>query len=237
MNTFSLFELSQLIDHTNLKPNATTAMIEKLCEEAKNYHFKMVAINQVQSKLCANLLKGTNVNIGAAIAFPLGQTSVESKCFETKNAIENGATEIDYVINISELKNGNFNYIENEMSQIVKICREHNVVSKVIFENCYLTDDEKIALCNIAVRVRPDFVKTSTGFGPSGATIEDVKLMKKHVGNIIKVKAAGGIRDADVFKKMISAGAERIGTSSGIPIIEEIKQDLLKMHKDHIDID
>lgn len=237
MNTFSLFELSQLIDHTNLKPNATTAMIEKLCEEAKNYHFKMVAINQVQSKLCANLLKGTNVNIGAAIAFPLGQTSVESKCFETKNAIENGATEIDYVINISELKNGNFNYIENEMSQIVKICRKHNVVSKVIFENCYLTDDEKIALCNIAVRVRPDFVKTSTGFGPSGATIEDVKLMKKHVGNIIKVKAAGGIRDADVFKKMISAGAERIGTSSGIPIIEEIKQDLLKMHKDHIDID
>lgn len=237
MNTFSLFELSQLIDHTNLKPNATTAMIEKLCEEAKNYHFKMVAINQVQSKLCANLLKGTNVNIGAAIAFPLGQTSVESKCFETKNAIENGATEIDYVINISELKNGNFNYIENEMSQIVKICREHNVVSKVIFENCYLTDDEKIALCNIAVRVRPDFVKTSTGFGPSGATIEDVKLMKKHVGNIIKVKAAGGIRDADVFKKMISAGAERIGTSSGIPIIEEIKQDLVKMHKDHIDID
>lgn len=237
MNRYSLLELSQLIDHTNLKPNATTAMIEKLCEEAKNYHFKMVAINQVQSKLCANLLKGTNVNIGAAIAFPLGQTSVESKCFETKNAIENGATEIDYVINISELKNGNLNYIENEMSQIVKICRQYNVTSKVIFENCYLTDDEKIALCNIAVRVRPDFVKTSTGFGPSGATIEDVKLMKKHVGNIIKVKAAGGIRDADVFKKMISAGAERIGTSSGITIIEEIKQDLLKMHKDHIDID
>lgn len=237
MNRYSLLELSQLIDHTNLKPNATTAMIEKLCEEAKNYHFKMVAINQVQSKLCANLLKGTNVNIGAAIAFPLGQTSVESKCFETKNAIENGATEIDYVINISELKNGNLNYIENEMSQIVKICRQYNVTSKVIFENCYLTDDEKIALCNIAIRVRPDFVKTSTGFGPSGATIEDVKLMKKHVGNIIKVKAAGGIRDADVFKKMISAGAERIGTSSGITIIEEIKQDLLKMHKDHIDID
>lgn len=237
MNRYSLLELSQLIDHTNLKPNATTAMIEKLCEEAKNYHFKMVAINQVQSKLCANLLKGTNVNIGAAIAFPLGQTSVESKCFETKNAIENGATEIDYVINISELKNGNLNYIENEMSQIVRICRQYNVTSKVIFENCYLTDDEKIALCNIAIRVKPDFVKTSTGFGPSGATIEDVKLMKKHVGNIIKVKAAGGIRDADVFKKMISAGAERIGTSSGITIIEEIKQDLLKMHKDHIDID
>lgn len=237
MNTFSLFELSQLIDHTNLKPNATIAMMEKLCEEAKNYHFKMVAINQVQSKLCADLLKGTNVGIGAAIAFPLGQTTIESKCFETNNAIENGATEIDYVINISELKNGNFKYIEDEMSQIVKICRQHNVTSKVIFENCYLTDDEKIVLCKIATQVRPDFVKTSTGFGSSGATIEDVKLMKKHVGNVVKVKAAGGIRDADVFRKMISAGAERIGTSSGITIIEEIKQDLLTMHKDHIDID
>lgn len=234
MKTYTLLELSQLIDHTNLKPNATTTMIETLCEEAKNYHFKMVAINQVQSKLCANLLRGTDVNIGAAIAFPLGQTTIESKCFETQNAIENGATEIDYVINIFELKNGNFKYIENEMSQIVKICRQHNVTSKVIFENCYLTDEEKIALCKIAVQVKPDFVKTSTGFGPSGATIEDVKLMKKHVGNAIKVKAAGGIRDAELFKKMISAGAERIGTSSGITIIEEIKQELLKSNKDNI---
>ena len=226
MKNYSLRDLSRLIDHTNLKPDATTAMMKKLCQEASDYHFKMVAINQVQSKLCADLLKNTDVDIGAAIAFPLGQTTIESKCFETKNAIEIGATEIDYVINISELKAGNLNYIEREMSEIVKICRQYNVTSKVIFENCYLTDEEKIALCQIAVKVKPDFIKTSTGFGPSGATLEDVKLMKQHVGDVVKVKAAGGIRNADTFKKMIAAGAERIGTSAGIAIIEEIKKDL-----------
>lgn len=236
MNKYSLIQLSQLIDHTNLKPDATTAMMEKLCQEAKNYHFKMVAINQVQSHLCAQLLKGTGVDIGAAIAFPLGQTTIASKCFETQNAIENGATEIDYVINISELKAGNLQYIEDEMAQIVKICRQHNVISKVIFENCYLTDEEKIALCKIAVKVKPDFIKTSTGFGTSGATIEDVKLMKNQVGDAVKVKAAGGIRSADTFKKMIAAGAQRIGTSSGIAIIDELKQELAASNKDTIEL-
>ena len=236
MNKYSLIQLSQLIDHTNLKPDATTAMMEKLCQEAKNYHFKMVAINQVQSQLCAQLLKGTGVDIGAAISFPLGQTTIASKCFETQNAIENGATEIDYVINISELKAGNLQYIEDEMTQIVKICRQHNVVSKVIFENCYLTDEEKIALCKIAVKVKPDFIKTSTGFGTSGATVEDVKLMKNQVGDAVKVKAAGGIRSADTFKKMIAAGAQRIGTSSGIAIIDELKQELAASNKDTIEL-
>ncbi|OCF92032.1 deoxyribose-phosphate aldolase [Gilliamella sp. wkB7] len=236
MNKYSLIELSQLIDHTNLKPDATTAMMEKLCQEAKNYHFKMVAINQVQSHLCAQLLKGTGVDIGAAISFPLGQTTIASKCFETQNAIENGATEIDYVINISELKAGNLQYIEDEMTQIVKICRQHNVISKVIFENCYLTDEEKIALCKIAVKVKPDFIKTSTGFGTSGATVEDVKLMKNQVGDAVKVKAAGGIRSADTFKKMIAAGAQRIGTSSGIAIIDELKQELAASNKDTIEL-
>lgn len=236
MNKYSLIQLSQLIDHTNLKPDATTAMMEKLCQEAKNYHFKMVAINQVQSHLCAQLLKGTGVDIGAAISFPLGQTTIASKCFETQNAIENGATEIDYVINISELKAGNLQYIEDEMTQIVKICRQHNVVSKVIFENCYLTDEEKIALCKIAVKVKPDFIKTSTGFGTSGATVEDVKLMKNQVGDAVKVKAAGGIRSADTFKKMIAAGAQRIGTSSGIAIIDELKQELAASNKDTIEL-
>lgn len=236
MNKYSLIQLSLLIDHTNLKPDATTAMMEKLCQEAKNYHFKMVAINQVQSRLCAQLLKGTGVDIGAAIAFPLGQTTIASKCFETQNAIENGATEIDYVINISELKAGNLQYIEDEMVQIVKICRQHNVVSKVIFENCYLTDEEKIALCKIAVKVKPDFIKTSTGFGTSGATVEDVKLMKNQVGDAVKVKAAGGIRSADTFKKMVAAGAQRIGTSSGIAIIDELKQELAASNKDTIEL-
>lgn len=236
MKNYSLRDLSRLIDHTNLKPDATTAMMKKLCQEAIDYHFKMVAINQVQSKLCAELLKDTDVDIGAAIAFPLGQTTIESKCFETKNAIEIGATEIDYVINISELKAGNLKYIEQEMSEIVKICRQHNVISKVIFENCYLTDEEKIALCKIAVKVKPDFIKTSTGFGPSGATLEDVKLMKAQVGDAVKVKAAGGIRNADTFIKMIAAGAERIGTSAGIAIIEELKKDLQAKQKQTIEI-
>ena len=236
MKNYSLGDLSRLIDHTNLKPDATVAMMEKLCKEASDYHFKMVAINQVQSKLCAELLKGTDVDIGAAIAFPLGQTTIEAKCFEPKNAIEIGATEIDYVINISELKAGNLKYIEQEMSEIVKICRQHNVISKVIFENCYLTDEEKIALCKIAVKVKPDFIKTSTGFGPSGATIEDVKLMKAQVGDAVKVKAAGGIRNADTFIKMIAAGAERIGTSAGIAIIEELKKDLQAKQKQTIEI-
>lgn len=236
MKNYSLRELSQLIDHTNLKPDATIAMMEKLCKEASDYHFKMVAINQVQSKLCAQLLRGTEVDIGAAIAFPLGQTTIESKCFETKNAIDIGATEIDYVINISELKAGNLKYIEREMSEIVEICRQHNVISKVIFENCYLTNEEKIALCKIAVKVKPDFIKTSTGFGPSGATIEDVTLMKAQVGDFVKVKAAGGIRNAETFIKMIKAGAERIGTSAGIAIIEEIKKDLQTRNKQTIEI-
>ncbi|MCX8669942.1 deoxyribose-phosphate aldolase [Gilliamella sp. B2865] len=236
MKNYSLRELSQLIDHTNLKPDATIAMMEKLCKEASDYHFKMVAINQVQSKLCAQLLKGTEVDIGAAIAFPLGQTTIESKCFETKNAIDIGATEIDYVINISELKAGNLKYIEREMSEIVEICRQHNVISKVIFENCYLTNEEKIALCKIAVKVKPDFIKTSTGFGPSGATIEDVTLMKSQVGDFVKVKAAGGIRNAETFIKMIKAGAERIGTSAGIAIIEEIKKDLQTRNKQTMEI-
>lgn len=236
MAHYTLQQLCQFIDHTNLKPDATPNAIEKLCREAKEYQFKMVAINQVQSKRCAIYLSGTTVDVGAAIAFPLGQVTLEVKCFETLNAIENGATEIDYVINITELKVGNFTYIENEMQKIVAICRQHNVISKVIFENCYLTDDEKIALCKIASKVKPDFIKTSTGFGVSGATLADVKLMKQHVDPSVKVKAAGGIRDANTFKQMIAAGAQRIGTSAGIEIIEQLKQELIIAAKDTIEI-
>ncbi|MBC9131488.1 deoxyribose-phosphate aldolase [Frischella sp. Ac48] len=236
MAHYTLQQLCQFIDHTNLKPDATPNAIEKLCREAKEYQFKMVAINQVQSKRCAIYLSGTAVDVGAAIAFPLGQVTLEVKCFETLNAIENGATEIDYVINITELKVGNFTYIENEMQKIVAICRQHNVISKVIFENCYLTDDEKIALCKIASKVKPDFIKTSTGFGVSGATLADVKLMKQHVDPSVKVKAAGGIRDANTFKQMIAAGAQRIGTSAGIEIIEQLKQELIIAAKDTIEI-
>ena len=215
MNKFSKY-----FDHTCLKPYATRKDMAKLCEEAKKYDFMMVAINSTQTKLCKELLKGTDIHVGAAISFPLGQTTIETKVFETKDAIANGADEIDYVINITELKEKNYDYIKEEMTQIVDVCRKRNVISKVIFENCYLTDEEKIKLCEIALEVKPDFIKTSTGFGTGGATVEDVKLMKSIVKDTVKVKAAGGIRDLDTCLKMIEAGAERIGTSSAIKITE-----------------
>lgn len=215
MNKFSKY-----FDHTCLKPYATRKDMAKLCEEAKKYDFMMVAINSTQTKLCKELLKGTDIHVGAAISFPLGQTTIKTKVFETKDAIANGADEIDYVINIIELKEKNYDYIKEEMTQIVDVCRKHNVISKVIFENCYLTDEEKIKLCEIALEVKPDFIKTSTGFGTGGATVEDVKLMKSIVKDTVKVKAAGGIRDLDTCLKMIEAGAERIGTSSAIKITE-----------------
>ena len=157
--------------------------------------------------------------------FKLG---IHTKVFETKNAIENGADEIDYVINIGELKNGNYAYIEDEMEQIVKLCRDNNVLIKVIFENCYLEKDEIVKVAEIAKKVKPDFIKTSTGFGPSGATVEDVKLMKETVGDEVKVKAAGGIRDLETCLAMIEAGAERIGCSKSIEITEAYKKQLNK---------
>lgn len=236
MTTYSLDDLCRLVDHTNLKPYATREDIQKLCDEAKTYHFKMVAINQTQTKLCADLLKGTDIHVGAAISFPLGQTSVASKLFETKDAIANGADEIDYVINITELKAKNYDYIKSEMEQIVSVCRESHVLSKVIFENCYLTKEEIAKLAEIAKEVKPDFIKTSTGFGAGGATMEDVKLMKSIVGSEVKVKAAGGIRDADTFISMIKNGADRIGCSAGIQIIEVIKNRLELEGKRNIEI-
>lgn len=197
------------------------AAFEKLCDEAKKYNFKMVAINPAQTVRCKKKLEGSPVHVGAAIGFPLGQTTLECKIFETKDAIEKGADEIDYVINVAELKNKNYDYIKKEMEEIVKICREAGKTSKVIFENCYLTDDEKRKVAEIAKEVKPDFIKTSTGFGTGGATVEDVKLMKSVVGDEVKVKAAGGIRDLKTALAMIEAGAERLGTSAGVAIVEE----------------
>lgn len=216
-------QLANMIDHTNLKAFADDAAFEKLCDEAKKYNFKMVAINPAQTVRCKKKLEGSPVHVGAAIGFPLGQTTLECKIFETKDAIEKGADEIDYVINVAELKNKNYDYIKKEMEEIVKICREAGKISKVIFENCYLTDDEKRKVAEIAKEVKPDFIKTSTGFGTGGATVEDVKLMKSVVGDEVKVKAAGGIRDLKTALAMIEAGAERLGTSAGVAIVEEYK--------------
>ena len=221
---YTIDDFARLIDHTNLHADATADDMKKLCDEAKKYHFKMVAINEVQSEFCAQQLKGTDIDTGAAISFPLGQTTVACKLAETKDALQNGANEIDYVVNLTQVRAHNWSYIEDEMTQMVKLCHDHDVPCKVIFETCYLTKAEIKQLALIAKKVKPDFVKTSTGFGTAGAKVEDVKLMKENVGPDVKVKAAGGIRNTDDFLAMIAAGAERIGTSSGVKIIETLKQ-------------
>ena len=223
MARYTLNDLARLVDHTNLRPDATRADMERLCNEARSHHFRMVAVNSVQSRLCAELLEGTDVHVGAAISFPLGQTTIAAKVFETRDALSNGADEIDYVVNLTEVKAGDWDYVREEMSQVVAACREVGAVSKVIFENCLLTQDEKLKLCEIASKVLPTFVKTSTGFSTGGATVEDVALMREHTDERVKVKAAGDIRTADDFLAMVRAGAERIGCSAGIPIIEELK--------------
>ena len=223
-------QLAKYFDQTLLKPFVTEERLREFCEESDRYGFAMVAINSAPVKLCKEVLKNSEVHVGAAIGFPLGQTTIETKEFETRQAIADGADEIDYVVNLVKLKSGDLDYIEDEMRRIVKICNEHNKISKVIFENCYLTDDEKKTLCEIALKVRPTFIKTSTGFGtPSegvavGATVHDVRLMKSIVGDAVKVKAAGGVRTLDEALEMIEAGAERIGTSAGVTIVEELKK-------------
>lgn len=217
-------QLQRMIDHTFLKAFATHADFDKLCGEAKENNFAMVAINSSPVAYCKSLLQGTDVHVGAAISFPLGQTTIETKVFETKKAIEEGADEIDYVINIGELKMGNYEYIREEMARIVEVCRNAGIIIKVIFENCYLTKEEIKKVAEIALEVKPDFIKTSTGFGTSGALVEDVALMKSVVGDAVKVKAAGGIRDWETCRKMIEAGAERIGTSAGIEIVKQFEE-------------
>lgn len=221
--TLSLAELAQCIDHTNLKAAISLSELKQLCEEATTYGFKMVAINSGQTAPAAKLLADSNVAVGAAIGFPLGQTTLAVKLFEASEAIKAGANEIDYVINLTAVKEQDFAYIEKEMQEIVALCRTHQVTSKVIFENCYLTKAEIKQLATIARMVKPDFIKTSTGFGTGGATVEDVKLMAETVGTKVKVKAAGGIRDLTTMLAMLNAGASRIGTSASVKIMQEAK--------------
>lgn len=209
-------QLCKLFDHTNLKAFAGRQMMESLCEEAKKINCAMVAINSAPVALCKKLLAGTGIHVGAAISFPLGQTTVETKLFETTDAIENGADEIDYVINIGKLKDGETAYIRDEMERLVDVCHSRGVLIKVIFENCYLTKEEIRAAA-----VKPDFIKTGTGFGPSGANVEDVRIMKETVKDAVKVKAAGGISSWETCRALIDAGAERIGTSSALKILKE----------------
>ena len=236
MKPWTLDELARMIDHTNLKPFASAADMEKLCAEARENHFAMVAINQTQCALCKRFLDGTDIHVGAAISFPLGQTTIASKVFDTRDAIANGADEIDYVVNLTELKNGNWDYVADEMAQIVAASHEFGKTCKVIFENCYLEDAEKIRLCEIASEVRPDFIKTSTGFGTGGATFDDVRLMVEHVDPAVRVKAAGGIRTADDFLEFVRLGCRRIGTSAGVAIIQEIAARMEAAESDIIEL-
>ena len=224
INNLTEKELAGMFDHTFLKAFATHEDFDKLCNEAREIGAAMVAINSSPVTYCKEQLKDCPVHVGAAISFPLGQTSIATKVMETKNAIADGADEIDYVINVGEAKMHHWDYIKDEMKQIVAVCRSQNILIKVIFENCYLEKDEIKKLAEIAKEVRPDFIKTSTGFGTGGATVEDVKLMKETVGDAVKVKAAGGIRSWQTCKEMIEAGAERIGTSSSLKILQEFKE-------------
>lgn len=214
--------LSSMIDHTFLKPFGTSAQIEKLCSEAAEYHFAMVAIQPSEVVHCVHLVQGTNVRVGAAIGFPLGQNTSAVKLYETRDAIDNGATEIDMVINIRALQSGDTALVYREISELALLCSEHHVTSKVILETCYLSDQEKQIACHLSSKAGVDFVKTSTGFGPGGATIEDVQLMRGAVSASLQVKASGGIRDLRTTLMMIDAGATRIGTSNGVQIMQQL---------------
>ena len=207
--------LASYIDHTLLKPIATKADILKLCEEAKQYHFASVCVNPCWVSLCAEVLKGTGVNVCTVIGFPLGANTSEIKAEEAALAIKQGANEVDMVINIGALKEGNTDYVYQDILAVRKA--SEGKVLKVIIETSYLTDEEKKTVCKLAAKAGADFVKTSTGFSNAGATAEDVKLMKEASG--IKVKASGGVRTKEDALKMIEAGASRLGASAGIKIV------------------
>ncbi|MBC7797665.1 MAG: deoxyribose-phosphate aldolase [Pyrinomonadaceae bacterium] len=215
-------KIARMIDHTLLKPEATRAQIEKLCAEAVQYDFVSVCVNPYWVATAKGFLKDSQVKVCTVIGFPLGANTTETKVYETQNAIENGACEIDMVINIGALKSGELEYVENDIIKIVQTSHENDAIVKVIIETALLTDDEKVSACQIAANAGADFVKTSTGFSTGGANIEDVKLMRETVGAIIGVKASGGIKTLDDALKMIDAGANRLGTSGGVKIVSEI---------------
>ena len=216
-------QVAAMIDHTNLKAYATREDFQKLCGEARRYGFKSVAVNTYPVKMCREMLAGSGVLTGAAVAFPLGQTTVRTKLAEAENAIADGCQEFDYVLNVGRLKEHDYAHIEEEMTAMTALARGAGVCCKVILETCYLTEEEIAEAAKIASRVRPDFVKTSTGFGTAGAAAEHVALMKRFAGPAVQVKAAGGIRCWADAKAMLEAGATRLGTSSGVRIIEELR--------------
>lgn len=209
---------NRMIDHTLLAPDATESQIKKICDEAKEHHFASVCVNPSWVSFCAKELKGTDSKVCTVIGFPLGATSTKSKEEELKQAIIDGAEELDMVINIGKLKDHQDEYVENEIYALKQLCG--NLVLKVIIETCLLTDEEKVRVCLLAKKAGADFVKTSTGFSKGGATKEDVALMRKTVGPEMGVKASGGVRTKEDMEAMIKAGATRIGTSHGCELIK-----------------
>lgn len=209
---------NKYIDHTLLKAFATNEEIKKLCAEAKEHNFKSVCVNPYYIPLAKRELANSDVLVCTVIGFPLGANSIDTKVNETIDAIKNGADEIDMVINISRAKDHDFDYLEKEIFAVVNAANEKTV--KVIIETCYLTDEEKIEACKAATRARANFVKTSTGFGTGGATLEDVRLMKANIASDMEVKASGGVKNHKQLVEFIEAGATRIGTSSGIQLIK-----------------
>nr|MDO8113994.1 deoxyribose-phosphate aldolase [Candidatus Sigynarchaeota archaeon] len=212
--------INSYIDHTILKPETTKDQVIQVCNEAKQYQFAAVCVNPCFTALVASCLKGSRVKTGAAIGFPLGCTTTEVKVFETKDAIKKGATEIDVVMNVGTLKSGDTGLVEKEIAAVVEAARGKATV-KVILEICLLTKDEIVTACKIAQKAGADFVKTSTGFNVAGATVEHVALMRQIVGKNMGVKASGGIKSYHDAIEMIKAGANRIGTSAGVKIIQE----------------
>lgn len=212
--------IASMIDHTLLKANATKGEITKLVEEAKQYSFASVCINPTWVKTAAELLADTpEVKVCTVIGFPLGASTTETKVFETKNVIENGAKEVDMVINIGAVKDNYNDFVESDIRAVVEAAKG-KAITKVIIETCLLTDEEKVRACELAVKAGADFVKTSTGFSTGGATVADIQLMRKTVGPDIGVKASGGVRSREDALAMIEAGATRIGASSGIAIVK-----------------
>jgi deoxyribose-phosphate aldolase len=213
-------QLSHMIDHTLLKPEATQDQIAQLCYEARKYNFASVCVNPTNVKLCANLLQGTDIDVCTVVGFPLGATPTDVKVFETQQAIREGATEVDMVLNVGALKSRDYELVRDDIASIARACHAGNAILKVIIEAALLTDEEKVIACQLSKVAGADFVKTSTGFGPGGATVEDVALMRRVVGPSIGVKAAGGIKTFEDAQKMIAAGASRLGASASVKIVQ-----------------
>jgi deoxyribose-phosphate aldolase len=214
-------DVAGLIDHTLLKPEATRADIERLCREAAEYRFATVCVNPTWVQLAARLLRDTPVAVCSVVGFPLGATTPDVKHYEARRAIFDGAREIDMVINIGALRSGDLRAVERDIQAVVAPCRDTGAASKVIIEAALLSDDEKVTACTLAKAAGADFVKTSTGFGPGGATAADVALMRAVVGAGMGVKAAGGVKDYAALKQMVAAGATRVGASAGVRIVQE----------------